>query len=311
MSEEFDDIHTDASTNAQAIIEAMSDLGKTEEFMVTDGADKTKVIVVAKGREAVGVEKFLAEVRARPRRHKGFAELRTIRSFVDFCKTYGNEDAVVFVDDTPTRPSMCVVVNYHETNVEQVGRAGHRDYGAKYCFPLSDEWKAWEDADGEPMDQRRFAEFLEDRIVDVIEPKDPGADYVALAKRLGLEAASPSKLLTLARGLTIHVASKVAEHRNLSTGEGQVAFEEAHKDGQGAALRVPGLFVISIPVFRRGAFVSLAVRLRYRVRSGQITWTVKLHQADVAYQQAIEEAVFAVNTALEGTQVLWGVQAPV
>jgi uncharacterized protein YfdQ (DUF2303 family) len=302
----------ETASNAQAIIDHCAKTAHSTETIGVGRAADEIVLVTAKDRQIHSIQPFVDEIRSQPRRHKGFASLGTIDSFVQYCLAYRTPHTIVLVDDEPSSPSMRAVFNYHEgSSAERTSDPGFRDYGALYHFPISDEWTAWERIDGETMDQRVFAEFLEDRITDVVDPNSAAKTYSALAKTLGLEPATPGKLLALSRGLTVHASSKVAEHRNLSTGEGQVAFETTHKDERGEQLRVPGLFVIAIPVFKHEEPVPLAVRLRYRVRSGQILWTVKLHQADVAWLQAMCAVVTTVANALEGTQVLWGVQAPV
>lgn len=293
-------------SEARVIFDKCKELLSTETLQI---GEYKHIIVTPDGRTVQSLEPFLDEVRERPRRHKGFAELTTIKSFARHCMRYRHKHSVVFVDDSaPGAPSMRAIFNYHEDESDDAppGLPAFCDYGAVYRFPVSDEWQAWWAADGESMTQEKFAEFLEDQIADVIEPTKADDVCKALAQKLGLEPASPSRLLALSRGLTVHVGHKVAEHRNLATGEAQVSFETTHKDEGGEQLRIPGLFAIAIPVFKRESPTVMPVRLRYRVRSGQIVWTVKIHGADAAMRRALDGAVSGVTEALKPTSVFWG-----
>src|SRR3546814_6529806 len=87
--------------------------------------------------------------------------------------------------------------------------AQHR---ADYAFPLSEEWQAWHGADGKKMDMGEFAQFLEDRIVDVeaFTPMDDLSQHTReFIGATGAKIATPSKLVELSRGLKIYENSVV------------------------------------------------------------------------------------------------------
>lgn len=68
---------------------------------------------------------------------------------------------------------------------------------------LSDEWKAWSARSLATLTQSAFAEFLEDRAVDVIEPKRASASTSELCAALDLALASPARIMELSRGLAV------------------------------------------------------------------------------------------------------------
>ena len=140
--------------------------------------------------------------------------------------------------------------------------------------------------------RKKFAEFIEDRVHDVIDPEQAGANATELASILQSSLASPAKLLGLARGLTVNVGKRVQNATNLSTGEAQIAFQEEHSDAVGQPLKVPGAFAIAIPVLRCGRLWQIPIRLRYRVSGGSVYWILQPHRL-VETKQAVFDEVCA------------------
>ena len=76
------------------------------------------------------------------------------------------------------------------------------------------------------------------------------------------------------------MSSKVKQHLALSSGEGQIVWEESHQDASGQALKVPGMFILNISPFFMGDKMRMPVRLRYRVRGGSIIWLYQIFRPD-------------------------------
>lgn len=233
------------------------------------------------------VKQFVDVYRDSPERRQGVARLQTLDSFIEHVKRFADGDSALWADRNPTSPSMTAVLDYHRSGSNGSPRFG--EHRSVYAFPLSDEWQAWSDADGKAMDQGTFAAFLEDRIADVSEASE-GGPVATLAERLEARLASASRLLELSRGLSVRESGKVTNAVNLSSGEGQLVYAVEHQDEHGAPIKVPGMFAIAIPVFQGGDLFQLAVRLRYRIRSGSITWSCELHRADLVFDTAFREA---------------------
>lgn len=264
-----------------------------------------ELIALPAGRSVVDLKPYLDARRDRPERRKGTARMTTLNSFVDHVLRFADPDSAIFAIDDQRTPKLVAVFDYHEeharpgdseeevtTEVETEGRPRFGEHRCVYEFPLSDEWKAWRDACAHEMKQGDLAAFLEDRIVDVVDPDAGEGKARQTAAAIGMLAlAVPSALLALARGLSIRVDRKVANAINLSSGEAQVAFEETHQAGDGSGpVKVPQGFVIGIPVFKNGEPYSIVVRLRYRVREGAILWRIALHRADAVFAHAFDEA---------------------
>lgn len=286
----------ETDTDAEAVIEVVERLSKVETLNVGDGR---LVLAVPNGKRLEPVKQYLDAYLPRPERATGTASFSRLDSLIAHAKRHRVSESVLFCDERA--PKLVVVYNgHHEARDDGAGNAGFGDFRAVYSFPLSEQWQAWQRAATSSMSLAEFAEFLEDRIIDVLDPADAGDVAAEMAKKLGITYASPSALMALSRGLSVHVKHKVAEHRNLSTGEAQLQFTEEHTDTAGNQLKVPGGFVISIPVFHHGPRYRLPVRLRYRVHGGQTTWFLAPHGADLAREDALDESV---NRAAQETEL--------
>lgn len=257
----------------------------------TDGAS-APVLVLPKGLEAHSVKRLVDEHRSQPERRVGTARLGDLDSFVAHAVRFKGASSALFANPSPTSPSLTAVFDYHPMGAEGARFCQHRSV---YAFPVSEEWQAWTALAGKPMSQEAFALLIENRIVDVADPAGVGETAKAFASTIGCDFASPSRLLDLSRGLSIRVSSKVAKSVNLATGETQLQYAEGHTGEDGAPLKVPGAFLLAIPVYKAGALYQVPARLRYRVSGGSVAWSVDLWGADRVFDHAFREACSAAE----------------
>lgn len=271
------------------------------------GDEAAQVLAYPQGMTVVDVENFLATKRPNPRRRKGTATHATLASFIAHANRFRDADTALFAHGDMAVPSLTAVFDYHQaltmTDADGVvidrGLAGalprFGEHRSVYSFPVSTEWKAWLEKNGNKnaMSQQEFAEFLEDRIMDVLPPPDSDASAAHLldiAKQLGGSFATPAKLLELSRGLTVHLDERVKQVTNLSTGEGEIQWHQTHNGADGQPLKVPSLFLIGIPAFKEGMLYRLCVRLRYRAGGGTVRWFYEIYQFERAFEDAFNEA---------------------
>lgn len=261
--------------------------------------DETFVIpglVTRQGFQAVPKAAF-DEYRAHPERRTGTATLTRLESLIDHIKRFKDEDSVLYALDNRTAPRLTAVLDYHESGAGGTPRFG--EHRSVFAFPLSDEWRAWNAADGKKMSMIDFAAFLEDRIVDVELVEDPTAlneDIRRFIGATGLDRiAGPSKLMELAKGLQVNESSVIKQVHNMSSGEGQIRFESEHTDASGAPVDVPGLFIICVPVFAHDGYYRIAARLRYRKTNEGITFWYDLWRTDLVFDDAFDKACARVR----------------
>ena len=159
-------------------------------------------------------------------------------------------------------------------------------------FPLSEEWQAWTKVSGEEvwLPQAAFAELLEARLLDVLDPASVPPGTRDVAEKLGLVLANAAALLTVAKGISVNATRTVTQAVNLSSGEVEVSFAEKHAGKGGDRVVVPQAFALRLPVFRGGAPYVVLARLRYRESEGVIRWGVRLHRADLCFRDAFTQA---------------------
>lgn len=266
------------------------------EVTSPDGALKAQVLAVPQahgGFEVESVKHHLNEYRSAPERRTGTAAILDLTSFIEHTNRFKDGDSALFGNPSQTAPSLLSVLDYHRSNVSALGANAPRfgQHRALYTFPISDEWQEWKSKNKKNIfTQAEFAEFIENRIVDVVDPENAGAAAKEYASTIGCTYATPSKLLDLSRGLSVRVGSKYREARNLGTGETQFTFESQHQDESGAPLKVPGAFLVAIPFFRLGWAYQLPVRLRYRVSNGGLVWFYELARIEANFDHAFKEA---------------------
>ncbi|SCD25537.1 DUF2303 family protein [Brucella inopinata] len=267
----------------------------TNDQMV--GLPKAIPALLVRGREPrIGsVSNLLEEHRLHPARKNGTARAQTLESLIDLTNRHKTENSAVFVDLNWQKPSMTTVIDYHEAR--NGGIADFLSHRIHYEFPLSEEWKIWISKDGEFMEQEKFAYFLEDRIPDLASPSD--ADVANIKRDFSCTVANPNQLVDLSRKMQINVESKVKVNHTLQSGERQLQWEENHVGSDGKAVTVPGMFILSIPVFFMGDTVRIPVRLRYRVSSGSVYWCYQIYRPDQIITQHLEHSVFDVKTKTE------------
>lgn len=279
----------------------------------------TPFAVLPLGKRIHSLKPLLDEYLPRPARAVGFAVLTTLASFVEHVKRHADpRRSVIFTDRETSR--LIAIYDYHsvgttggETGMDPdtvadfteeemsyrtaPGEPGWCGHGAIYTCPFSRTWEAWTEQADKPMSPEQFANFLEDRIEDVVADVLAGSSLDNLLNLLGGTVASPTVLIGLARNLQVNVNSSVRQALNLSSGEVDIAYVETHEAqqaGAGQAIRVPSMFAIGIAVYEGGEGYQLGVKLRYRLAGGKLTWFFQIHRvneaADLAFDRVIAQA---------------------
>lgn len=171
-------------------------------------------------------------------------------SFMAYVNEHKMQDTAIFV----SRDSWIVtaLIDFHSP--EQTSWCQHR---AEYHIKASREFDQWRINENKVLTQREFAEFLEDRCQDIIEPR--GADIMEM-------------VMNLEGKITAHWESAI----RTSNGEVQLRYHEEVETKHGGAnkgnITVPQKLSLTIPIFHKEDARSFQVRLRYRVKEGKIVF---------------------------------------
>lgn len=299
-------------TENDSLIDAVKEFVEPRALQLTRGAeDAAQVLITPKGFDVRSVKPLLDEYLPKPERRRGTTVLTDPTSLIAFVNRTKNADSAIYVDDVSREPSITAVIDHDARGEDGTETARWGQHRAFHRIELSDEWKAWTKVDNTALTQRDFAEIIEDRALDLIDPAAveavPATDttpavarnaVLDLADKLGLTLATTAEVIEASRGLKLRAEVNVGETITLSSGETEIHYSEAHKGADGAALKVPSAFLIAVPVLK-GAFRDvLLVRLRYRRASGQprVSWCVVLHHPDEVQKHAVAELVERVRT---------------
>jgi uncharacterized protein YfdQ (DUF2303 family) len=252
------------------------------------------VLVVPRGRELRSIKPFLDEYRERPERIETTAVLTDSDSFIDYTNRFKLPNSVIFADSE--KCTLTTVVDFHKD--QATPEFGYHQ--AKYECPRSDAWEKWEEFCGQPHNQEAMAAFIEDRIMDIGVVDVDAPQYAAaleIGEKLHKEYAMPNQLLTLSTKLSVTVKMQVKQSVNRQSGERALVFVEEHEPDENVV--VPGLFLLSIEVFRDGAIHHIPARLRYRVANNAISWAVELYRPDLALKEAFDKVCLEAQEATE------------
>lgn len=300
----------DHQSNTAALADFLEKHNRAPSVLpITDERDGTKadlVLVPDAGGgwrlvEPATVENAIHLNREKPLRRRGKVEIQTLESMMEYLAKYSATNSTLYADMNGPRLTCILNDNPSGPDDDQTGWGDHR---AEYDFPLSDEWRAWMDAaQVGHLAQIDFANFIEDRILEVMEPpaflkgpepdqiSEPDARLRAAVATLGGRVATPAQLLELSKGLQVNEGVTVKGFNNLDTGERQIQFDTEHatSDAKGKPVRVPNMFIIAIPVFEGGDLFRVPVRLRYRLNQGRIFWHIFPIGADKVFKTAFTE----------------------
>jgi hypothetical protein len=277
--------------NLAAAASAVAELDVSTEGLGEGLPPAVPILYSHRDGRLLDVRQQIEAFRLRPHAKTGTASAQTVDTFIALVNRHKTADSVVFADSNWRKPSFTAVIDYHRTESTEPDNLRHR---IAYSFPLSDEWQIWLKGNRERMTQADFAAFLEDRVADLASPFD--TEKTEFEQLFKTKIAAPNELITFSRGLEVAVEAKVKNVVTLQSGEGQILYDEVHKDMNGAKIIVPGLFMLSIPIFFMGLPVRVPVRLRYRASGGDISWFYDIYRPDTFVTERIREDLRIVGS---------------
>ena len=268
------------------------------------------VLVARTGVAAFVIQDKLDAFAAIPRSRAGKIEAHDLDSFAAMILRDYDAGSQVFADVSGPGVRFEAVLDASlpmngETGfIGMTGKNGQRDgqrHGREviaYSPALSDEWTAWTEQAGHGMTQGEFAEWIDEHLPDLADPRhlkaDPDSTAAMFGARYGGNVenlfgfADPERMIKLSTGLSVRESSAIKNVVNLSSGEVSIQYETEHAGGDGKPLDVPRRFLLSIPVFKREAAYLVPVKLAYRKKGPAIEWSFDLFRPDRFRDDAIE-----------------------
>ena len=247
--------------------------------------------------------------RVKPFHRKGTAKLETLASLIDWTNRFKGETSALFANPDMAQPSLTCIADYHGEGAGTIdpttgdAAARHCHHRGLYKFPLSDEWKAWMQVSGHPLEKDQMGEFIEANAKDVMDPT-PGiiagkeSDKLApwenrlvrTAQQIEGRFGQLHQLLAMSRQFQVYETSDLKVSTNRDSGEAEIQFLNEHKTADGKPLNIPNLIIITIPVVRGGAPYRMPVRFRYRKSGASVKFILTVYNPEKAFEAAFEEA---------------------
>jgi uncharacterized protein YfdQ (DUF2303 family) len=220
----------------------------------------------------------------KPLRKRGDATLHTADSFITYVNDHKRPDTHIVGDADEKSGRFVARLDYMERNTENAAtpecrQSSWAEHTARLPLQATPEWARWFGICGSELEQRRFAEFLEDNAADVVtseaEPKAPTA----------------LDLMQVATTLQVKSDVKFASAVNLQNGQIQLTYEELIDGSWGGATKmaVPQAFFIAVAPFRGGPRYSVKIRLRYRASSGKASFRLEMERPHKVIEAAFND----------------------
>lgn len=217
------------------------------------------------------------QYRDQPARKTGTVTVRDVPSFLAVYAKHAAPHAEVYADRT--RATITAILDAH------TGYGGIPQWqGHKVVLQLkhTKAFNEWSAVDGKLMGQTAFAEHIEDRRADIIDPT--AADVLELVQ-------------------TFQATTKVDFKSSsiLKSGQRQLSYVESinASAGQRGEMAVPDHLQLAVPVYE-GATVAdqLTARLRFRIVDGRLNLAVILDQLADVIQAAFEGVIADVQNGV-------------
>lgn len=207
----------------------------------------------------------------------GQIQTESIQGLLDYIGLYLNDQTVVFA--SLNMMNLAAVFDWH-SNTDDVN--GWGEHACVFPLQFTRAWQDWTRISGQPLTQQKFAEFIEEHLEDIAEPK--AADVLTVATSLsGMRKVSFTNAVRLQNGDT------------------SLCWEETTDAKAAGDVRVPSGLKLRIPVFK-GAEESTTFEVsglfRYRIHEGKLSFEVKLLHCDNIAELAFDEVVKSLTASL-------------
>ena len=210
--------------------------------------DGNDYLVIPNDATVFDLEKLLNAPR-RIRQKVSFARLDSFCAYVNEFKRPGTK---IFVNGR--NGGSVAILDYHTS-----ATASWKDHSARFDPLFTESWNRWNSLNNQSLDQRKFAVFIEDNALDIVEP-------------------APAEMLDISRNLTAKLTVNFKKGLRLEDGTEQIQYEESIESKAGAKgqIEVPSMFTLEMSIFEGRPKRRLQVRLRYSIKEGVLSFTCSL-----------------------------------
>lgn len=211
-----------------------------------------------------------------PRRITEKVRVVTPAGFVKYVRLFGKKDESIVICKPPMANDgsarFTALLDYHVDR--SPSWAGHR---CILTLPTTKEWNDWMQHHKKPLDQVEFAQFLEDRIPEIVTP--PGAQLVEMARTFEALSDVSFKSVDVARD-----------------GSRVLKYEEIIKEVPRAdVMPLPQEITIVVAPYEGTAPQAIRARVRFTLQAG----VLRLRYELIRPEDALEDAFRAARAEIE------------
>lgn len=208
-----------------------------------------------------------------PRRKTGARSVTDAASFVAYVNRHADAHTEVYAHTNTSK-----VVGIIDSHDESGSDGGWQKHRVTLDLEHSKPWLAWTKADGTLFEQADFADFIDDRWNDVIDPE-------------------PARMVDIAR--TFQANTKVSFESALREASGDVNLQFVEdttaKAGQKGNIEIPARIQLALRPYVGGPIYSIWASFRYRLRSGQVFLGFKLERPENILEAAFADIVTEIR----------------
>lgn len=247
-------------------------IAQTIERLAAQAAEVNEGLAVPFVLTPCGTEvKDLEQFREFPVRRIATSTFFELDSFTRYVSQFKEDGTIIAV--APREAQVTAIIDYHTANEN-----GWKRHTASFTPTLTDEWRFWISMNKQPMNQRKFAELLEDGVRNIVNP-------------------AAATFLDVARTLEAKTSVNFKAGLRLQNGDHSLTFEETTvaKAGAKGDLEIPSQFTVSVRPYLGHKPVLLEARLRYKLSEGAITFTYELLDMDLRREEIRAEIVAQIE----------------
>ena len=232
----------------------------------------------------------LEQHRDEPGVRRGSIEVATPAALVTYARRHLDDHRSTLWGDID-RGRLTVVLNDHAD-----GEFGHEpgwaDHQVSVQMKRSPEWEAWTAINGKPMSQVELALFLEEHLLEIVEPNG-------------------STLLEITQTFHATEGATFKSSQAINSGEQRLTYEQTieAQAGRNASTEIPTDLTLAIRPWLGVERVPVKAKFRFRIRDGRLVLFVSLLNLEEVSRAAVENALSGVAdeldlAAIEGTAPL-------
>ncbi|MFJ9128893.1 DUF2303 family protein [Streptomyces sp. NPDC102340] len=217
-------------------------------------------------------------------RKTGHTTVRDAASFLAYYAKHHDDATEVYSD--VERLTITAVLDAHQADAARFGE--HR---LTLGLRRTKAWEEWVTLDGQLVDQDRFANFLEDHLVNLVDP----------------DAAT---MLEIAQSIKATTRADFQSSTRLQSGERKFAYTEDVKASAGnkGEFAIPETFRIAVQPFEGADAYSMTARFKYRLGGGSLALGFKLEQPEERAKAAFADVLTEIGKGIS-TPILNGTPA--